>query len=452
MSHPHALGAEALLAPRLEQRILPGLERIRRALDALGRPERSFASVLILGTNGKGSTAALLAGVLRAHGVRTGLYTSPHLVEVEERIRVDGEMIARERLAGLVAELDRFPDLSYFETLTCAALVEFAAQRVDVAVMEAGLGGRWDASSAAEPEVTLLTNVGTDHRQWLGETRAEIAAEKAAALRGREAIACEWDAEVEPVIRASAASGTPLTLASQWATVTPVERGEGWRVESEESRIDERVSVPRLLTLNSEPLATPEKLGRTPVEFSVAGQSGRAELPLAGAHQLANLSLALAGAAALAKHGVVGTLRADAVRTGVEGVSWPGRLQWCRRRGRQLVVDGAHNAEAAAALAAALDATGLSGRAHLLFSCLDDKPLEAMAALLRPRVTGVTVAPIASPRATPLEALQAAFPGSRRAPSVAAALLEIPADRPTVVTGSLRLAGEVLATLGGDDG
>ncbi|MBZ5587599.1 MAG: hypothetical protein LAO05_03480 [Acidobacteriia bacterium] len=461
MSLSHALGAEALLGPRLEQRILPGLDRMRRALEALGRPERSFPSALIVGTNGKGSTAVLLAEILRAHGLRVGLYTSPHLIEVEERVRIDGMMIPRSRLGELVAPLERFPDLSYFETLTCAAVLEFAERRVDIAVMEAGLGGRWDAASAVEPEVTLLTNVGTDHQQWLGTTRAAIAAEKAAALRGREAIVGVWDHEVEPVVRASAAPGTPLSLASAWATVIPIEpRSEEPRVKSEELKRKHQAGVSELLTLNSqlstaprtvEPL-NPRTFERTRVTFTVGGASGDANLPLAGEHQRANLTLALAGAAALAKHGFIRGLRTDAARRGIEGVSWPGRLQWCQGRGRDLLVDGAHNREAVAALAGALDSMGLSGSVHLLFSCLDDKPLKAMAAILRPRVRGVTVAPIASPRATPLNDLAAAFPGSQRAGSVAAALLEIPTDCPTLVTGSLRLAGEVLASLGGDHG
>ncbi len=437
MSRAHALGADALLAPRLEQRILPGLDRLRRALDALGRPEQAFTSILVLGTNGKGSTAVLLAEVLRAHGTSVGLYTSPHLIAVEERIRTDGAAIPGARLAALVTALERFPDLSYFETLTCAAALEFAERGVRVAVLEAGLGGRWDATNAAEPAVALLTNVGTDHQKWLGATRVAIAAEKAAALRGREAIVGAWDAEVEPVIRAAAAPGTPLSLAADWASVRPT--FEGSHVH--------RFEGSRPGTFEPSNLRTFE---RNPVEFTVDSASGRAELPLAGAHQVANLTLALAGAAALARHGHAPALDAGAVRRGVEGVSWPGRLQLVRLRGRTLIVDGAHNAEATAALAATMDALGLAGAVHLLFSCLDDKPLYEMAAILRPRVTGVTVAPIASPRATPPARLAAAFPGCARAASVAAALLELPADRPTLVTGSLRLAGEVLAVEGRD--
>lgn len=417
MSFPHALaaGAEALLAPRLEQRIVPGLERMQRALDALGRPERAFTSVLVLGTNGKGSTAALLAGVLKAHGLRVGLYTSPHLVTVEERIRTDGTVIPRERLTELVANLNAFPDLSYFEALTCAAVMEFAERKVDVAVMEAGLGGRWDASNAVDPAVALLTNVGTDHQKWLGEARTAIAAEKAAALRGLTAIVGTWDPEVEPVIRASADPRTPLSLASQWATVS----ADGSR-----------------------------PTGANAVDFRIGSLTGSAALPLAGAHQRANLELALAGAVALVRHGLAPMLSAEAVRRGIEGVSWPGRLQWCTTRDRRLLVDCAHNREAIAALAGALDDMGLSGKLNLLFSCLDDKPLESMGDLLRPRVVEVTVTPIRSPRARPLDELAAVFPGCRRATSVAAALLDLPPEHPTLVTGSLRLVGEVLAEIG----
>jgi dihydrofolate synthase/folylpolyglutamate synthase len=421
--HPLATGAEALLSPRLEQRILPGLDRMQRALDALGRPERAFTTVLVLGTNGKGSTAAMLDGILRAHGVRVGLYTSPHLIAVEERIRTDGAAIPRERLAELVASLSPFPDLSYFEALTCAAILEFAERKVDIAVMEAGLGGRWDASNAVDPAVAVLTNVGTDHQRWLGEARTAIAAEKAAALRGLAAIVGAWDPEVEPVIRSNADPRTPLTLASDWAVVNVA------------------------LTPRSRP--GEESQG---VRFAVGDVTGDATLPLPGRHQIANLEVALAGAAALARQRLVPPLSGDAVRRGIEGVSWPGRFQWITFGGRRLLLDGAHNREATVALAAALDEMGLSGTLHLLFSCLDDKPLEDMAALLRPRVAGVTVVPIRSPRARPLADLASAFPGCRRAPDVVDALVDLPGGHPTLVTGSLRLVGEALAALGENHG
>lgn len=450
MSFPHALaaGAEALLAPRQEQRILPGLDRMQRALDVLGRPERAFTSVLVLGTNGKGSTAALLAGILQAHGSRVGLYTSPHLVAVEERIRTDGVVIAPPRLAELVASLNTFPDLSYFEALTCAAVLEFAERKVDVAVMEAGLGGRWDASNAVDPAVALLTNVGTDHQKWLGEARTAIAAEKAAALRGLAAVVGAWDPEVEPVIRASADPRTELSLASQWASVSA--KSGPWTGDRSPARATPRQD-PAAETSSDHGLRTADDRAQL-IHFSAGEATGEATLPLAGSYQLANLELALAGAAALARNGLAPSLSADPVRRGIEGVSLPGRLQWCTHHGRRLLLDGAHNWEAIAALAGALDAMGLSGNLHLLFSCLDDKPIESMAALLRPRVVGVTVAPVLSPRARSLDELAAAFPGCRSAACVSIALQALPADLPTLVTGSLRLVGEVLAGNGEDHG
>lgn len=406
---PH-LSAEALLSPRLEQRILPGLQRVEAALDALGHPQRAFPSVLVLGTNGKGSTAALLASLLSASGVRVGLYTSPHLVRLEERIQVAGRPIPAERLRALIASLETFPALSYFETLTVAAFLEFAAQGVEVAVVEAGLGGRWDAATTCEPVVSLLTNVGTDHQRWLGDSRAEIAAEKAAALRGRVSIVGEWDEEVEPAIRREATA--PLTLAQHWARVE-ASAGDG--------QYDH-------------------------VEFTVAGVCGRAVLPLAGAHQRRNAALALAGRAALSQLGIAPPLSPSALSSGISSVRWPGRWQWLNTPRGRLLLDGAHNREAMTVLAASLDSQGLAGVVNLVFSCLDDKPLEAMARLLNPRVRRVVVVPLTSPRATDLATLAAAFPGCSTASSTAGALATLAADpAPILLTGSLRLVGEALA-------
>lgn len=428
-------GCEAALAPRLEQRILPGLDRIRDALEALGHPERAFPAALVVGTNGKGSTATLLAAVLSHHDLKVGLYTSPHLVRVEERIAVRGRPIASPRLLALVRELSRFPRLSYFETLTAAAFLHFAAERIDVAVLEAGLGGRWDATNAGEPAVSLLTNVGTDHQAWLGATRALIAAEKASALRGRAGIIGAWDEEVEPAIRAAADPSTPLSLASEWARVEVV-GGRGSAAAPPDHPETE------LAGADHGPPDTDDAFPS--VRFAVAGVSGHASLPLLGQHQHANLTLALAGAAALAKHGVIPPLRTAATAAGIAASRWPGRLQWLEWNGRKLLLDGAHNVEAVRALAAALDELGLAGRVDLLFSCLDDKPLAEMAALLRPLVRRVTVIELDSPRATAAAGLAAAFPGCAVAAGVTPALAGTPAGAVTLVTGSLRLVGEVL--------
>ncbi len=415
---PH-LTAETLLAPRLEQRIVPGLERVEAALAALGQPQRAFPSALVLGTNGKGSTAALLASVLGASGMRVGLYTSPHLRRVEERIQVNGAAISPGRLRELVASLERFPSLSYFETLTVTAFVEFALQRVDVAVVEAGLGGRWDAAAACEPVVSLLTNVGTDHQRWLGASRAEIAAEKAAALRGKVAIVGELDEEVEPVIRREACA--PVTHVEEWAQVS----------EAASRRHRRREGV--------------KPLSRRRVNVTIAGVTSGADLPLVGAHQRRNAALALAGAAALARFGIAPPLSPRIVRDGLARVSWPGRWHWLASSTGRLLLDGAHNREAMAALTSTLDAEGLSGSVNLLFSCLDDKPAEDMARLLTPRVRRVVVTSLASPRATKLATLAAVFPGCATARSTAQGLAQLAADpAPVLVTGSLRLVGEVL--------
>ncbi len=423
---PH-LTAEALLAPRLEQRIMPGLERVEAALAALGQPQREFPSVLVLGTNGKGSTAALLASVLAASGMRVGLYTSPHLCRVEERIQINGTPVSAGRLRELVASLECFPSLSYFETLTVSAFVEFAAAQVDIAVIEAGLGGRWDAAAACEPVVSLLTNVGTDHQRWLGWSRAEIAAEKAAALRGRVAIVSELDEDLAPVIRREASA--PVTTAAEWARVEDA-------CPPRRSR-DEGVQV---------------GCGR-PLSVAVAGVKTTADLPLIGAHQRRNTALALAAAAALARFGIAPPLSAHTVQEGLGRVFWPGRWQWLATPGHRLLLDGAHNREAIAALSSTLDTEGLSGSINLLFSCLDDKPLEDMARELNPRVRRVVVAPLASPRATRLAILAAAFPGCATAHSTAHALSLFAADpTPVLVTGSLRLVGEVLQAVERSDG
>jgi dihydrofolate synthase / folylpolyglutamate synthase len=397
---------EALLAPRLEQRIVPGLDRVHHALRELGHPERSFASVVIVGTNGKGSTAALLDGALRGHRVRTGLYTSPHLLRVEERIRIDDRTISSHRLGIQLHRLEAFPELSYFEALTAAALMEFAEAGVELAILEAGLGGRWDAVNAVEPVVTLLTNVGTDHQEWLGADRTSIAAEKAAALRGLTAIVGEWDDEVEPVIRAVAPAAAGVSTTATWASAHEVGNGN--------------------------------------VAVAVDGASTTVELPLLGPHQLSNLRLALAGLAALVHHAIAPPLDIACLRRGIAATRWPGRLQWMMAGGRRVLLDGAHNHEAAIALAEALRRLGLAGRLHLVFSCLDDKPVATMAGVLQPLARSVTVTGLPSPRRMDPQAIAAAFSGCRIAADARTALASLPAREPALVTGSLRLVGEVL--------
>lgn len=414
---PLAVELDRLLAHRFETRVVPGLERITKVLAELGHPEQSFPSVLVLGTNGKGSTAAFLTSILQSMGLRVGLYTSPHLVRVEERIRLGGTPLSAEELLVWVQRLSRFPELSYFETLTAAAFAAFAENHVDVAVMEAGLGGRWDATNAKAHEVALLTNVGTDHKDFLGPTRAHIAAEKAAALRGREAIVGEWDPSLAAVIRAHADPQTRISPVSQWVTVEPLPADE-----------------PSLFAT---------------VRAHAFGEEWQVRLPLAGPFQVHNYRLALAGLSALEQLRLVPRPSRHALMAGTLSARWPGRLEEIRWQGRTFLLDGAHNLEAMTALTRALCTAGLAGKLDLIFSCLSDKPLAAMAELLRPLVGQVQVTPLPSPRARDLDELAQEFPGCRVAASVAEALEAAAPHRLTLVTGSLRLVGEALRFLRG---
>ncbi len=386
------------LARRGPARIRPDLSRIRDALDRLGRPQRDLASILVVGSNGKGSTAVMLEAMLRAHGVATGLYTSPHLVRVEERIRLGGVPLSTPELERHLATLDAFPELTFFETLTAAALLAFADARVGVAVLEAGMGGRWDASRVAGSKIAGLTNIGTDHSQWLGSTREEIAEDKGEALAA--AVTAVLGPEVDDAVR------------------------------------------PRLGAAHA--LAAAELVGLAPsggdrVRVRLDGLSFDLSVPFPGRHQIANLHLALALLVAAHRTGLAPAPRPEAVRAGLAASRWPARLSRHRIAGREVLIDGAHNLEGVRALA-----EHLAGRErhNLMFSCLADKPLEAMAELLRPVVGSVVVCPLDDERAMPLARLVRAFPEAEAAADPLAALALLP--DPVVAAGSLRLAGALL--------
>lgn len=388
------------LARRRPGRIRPDLSALRSSLAELGDPQRRFPSVVIVGTNGKGSTAAMLDAVLSAHGLRTGLFTSPHLVRVEERIRIAGEPLASDDLARHLAVLDRFSGLTFFETLTAAAFLAFADNRVQCAVLEAGMGGRWDATRAAASDIAGLTNVGSDHGSWLGASREERAADKGAAL-----------------------------AAARIAVVGRQLEPELWSL----------LGAPGALAASD--VVAVEPRSRRLIGASWPGGCTEVALPLGGTHQVHNLQLALALAVAAARLEWLTALDPEAVRAGIARTEWPGRLSSHLVRGRRVLVDCAHNAEGAVALAEHLaDQPVLY---HLLFSCLDDKPVEAMAASLWPRVGNVVVCSLDDERAMPVDRLRDAFPDCGWAASALQALEQLP--DPVVVAGSVRLAGEVLA-------
>jgi dihydrofolate synthase/folylpolyglutamate synthase len=388
------------LRRRRPARIRAELEGLRRVLGTLGDPQATIPSVLVVGTNGKGSTAAMLDAILRAHGRRTGLYTSPHLVRPEERIRVHGTMVSRSTLEGCLERLEPFPELTFFETMTAAAFLIFAAEDVECAVLEAGMGGSWDATRLAASRVAGLTNVGTDHRQWLGTTREDIARDKGAAL-----------------------------AAASWAVTS----------SGVDPALDEFLGAPG--ARRAAQLVTVCPLGNGMVDLSWDGAQVALEMPLPGRHQLANLELAVALALGAVQQGWLQAVDPDRVRQGLAKLRWPGRLSSHRLLGREVLLDGAHNLEGALALADFL--AGRPRRFNLLFSCLADKPVEAMAGALRPLVDTVAVCPVSDERAMPIERLWAAFPEAVVAEEPAAALASLP--DPVLATGSLRLIGALLA-------
>ena len=384
------------------QRIRPGLGRTRALLDSFGSPDRAVRSVLVGGTNGKGSTAAALSAILTAAGVRTGLYTSPHLVRVTERVRVGdadvGDALLDDALALVAAVAgpgERGP--TYFEALTVAALELFRRARVEVAVLEVGIGGRLDATNVVEPEVSVLTNVGPDHLEILGPSLGDVAREKAGIFR----------------------------------------RGQPALVGAEGTAPDARA------VLHAEAVRLGARLIEVPPSDRWSGT-----FPLPGAHQRQNVALAVAAARALAP------LEEAVIAAGLWKTRWRGRLQRVARTGRRtLILDGAHNPAGAEALAAWLDAERLSGGIDLLFGALSEKDVAGTAGPLLARARHIVLTAPPSPRAMPPEVLRERLgvAGAETAPSPAAALgrldVEGPGAPPVLVAGSLYLVGEVLRLL-----
>ncbi len=387
------------LIARAPGRIHPSFDRAAEALESLWRPQSAYPSILVLGTNGKGSTAAMLAAILQAHGLSVGLYTSPHMVRVQERISINGAAVAGVELDRILERLDHFPDLSFFETLTIAAFMLFAEAGVDVAILEAGIGGRWDATRLADPVIAGLTNVGTDHARWLGSGREAIAVEKGAGL----------GAATFPVVGPGVDASLEALLGAPHAH-------------------------------HAGAMAGVEQLPQARLRLSWGAEHVDISSPLAGAHQLTNLHLALALAVAAVEVGILPGLRPDAVRRGLANTTWPGRLSWLCVAGRRVLVDGAHNLEAAQALADHL--AGLQQRPDLIFSCLDDKPAAAMLELLRPVVGRLFLIELEDERAASLADLRRAAPWATPVESLEVAL-NIARD-PVVAAGSLRLAGRLM--------
>jgi dihydrofolate synthase / folylpolyglutamate synthase len=405
------------------------LDEIRILLDALDNPQRRFPAVLIAGTNGKGSTAATLASILTASGLRTGLFTSPHLARANERIRLDHVEIDDDAFAGfyfrvhdaaqqLVLE-EQLPQLpSYFEILTAQALLYFAEQRAEFAVLEVGMGGRLDATNIVDPLLSVVTDISLDHTEWLGTTIATITREKAGILRR---------------------NGTLITLP---------QHPEANQVLGE---VAMELEVRGVSAVSYMPALGASTSGAYSVE--ALGATVEVDSPLAGAHQHRNLALSIAAAVELAAQGFPVTPRS--IEDGIRETRWPGRLERIEKDGVQWILDVAHNPAGAWALRAGLSAVLDESKPRtLIFSCLRDKPVAEMAQILFPIFDQVIFAPIHSARAAALNDLLTAAEttGTRAvaANSVPEALdlaLARADGGAIVISGSVFLVGEARSLL-----
>jgi dihydrofolate synthase/folylpolyglutamate synthase len=398
-------GSLARLEARGHWGIKCGLDNPRRLLGALGQPQDAFPSVLLAGTNGKGSTGAFLAHALRACGLRVGWTTSPHLVSPVERVWVDGACLAEAALDRLLAQAFQAEaalglQATYFELMIAAAFLAFREAGVDLAVVEVGMGGRWDATNVTEPVLTILTNVEMDHMRYLGHTREAIAREKLCTAR----------------------TGRPLVL------------GPGLEPDWLGPLLEcEPVLVPAP-PLAAETLAWDHSL--------VQGHP----IPLAGRHQLDNLATAWEALRGLGRLGFPVT--AERAWQGIENTVWPGRL-WKAPGLDRVYMDGAHNLDGARALARHARDTGV--RPHLFFSVMGDKDLAGMKGQLETMdPIGVTLVRGENGRYASAEQLRGLWGRDQEVLDIPAAAdrLRQPCQDIRLVCGSLYFIGDLLTALG----
>jgi dihydrofolate synthase / folylpolyglutamate synthase len=365
-----------------EHRVAPSLGRIRALTELLGDPQRSYPVIHLTGTNGKGSTAAMIESLLRADGLRTGRFTSPHVMSVTERITIDGEPISDERFDELWREIEPYVALvdqreidgvhmTFFEIITAMAYASFADAPVDVAVVEVGLGGAWDATNVADADVAVVTPIDLDHTHLLGSTISEITGEKAGIIKpGAHAILAGQSVEAAEILLARCAEVGAL----------PQREGVDFGV------IDRKLAVSGQL-------------------IRLSGADGPVDdifLPLYGAHQAANAAQALAAVEAFLG---LKALNPDVVREGFAQVRFPGRLELVRRS-PAVVLDAAHNPHGARAVAAAI--TEAFGFAPLIgvVAVMADKDARGILEVFEEIMNHVVITQVASTsRGMPAEAL-----------------------------------------------
>ncbi|MDE3075403.1 MAG: bifunctional folylpolyglutamate synthase/dihydrofolate synthase [Chloroflexota bacterium] len=413
------------MAPRTDLK----LSRMTRLLELCGRPDRRFRSVLVAGTKGKGSTAAMLASISQAAGKRTGLYSSPHLSTHRERIRVNGELIPEAAFVERTIDIQRLvrglgsgrPELGQpttFELGTLLAFQHFAAENVELAVVEVGLGGRLDTTNVLDADLAIITSISFDHMDVLGATLPAIAGEKADIIKpGRPVISAPQAEEaMEPIARTATLRQAPLSVA-----VPALPDG------------------PPLRIVAGKPL--PDRIGQA---FRPAGapETPGYWMSLLGEHQLVNAGVAIEAAARLG-------FDERAARQGFQTVCWPGRLEVLRTR-PLVVADGAHNRESMAKLVAAVDRHFARGGVRVIAGFSADKDIPAMAEVLTAFADEIVLTRSHHPRAADPAAIERYFPGARTAASVREALGIAPTseDQLILVTGSLHPCGEARAVLG----
>lgn len=361
------------------------LDRMTRLLDLLGNPQKAYRVVHIAGTKGKGSVSALCASVLRRSGLRTGLYTSPHLIDYCERIQVDGEPVSHTRLVKLLADMKQSIDLvdgiTTFEITTALAFQYFKEQGVEYAVVEVGLGGRLDATNVVDPQVTVVTSISYDHQAVLGHTLAEIAGEKAGIVKqGKPVVIAPQQSEaLEVLLKVASERNAEVRLVGEDILSAPVSHNLEhqsfmlWKA-AEQAQMDRYIE-------------SGDAGGWNPVEL---------EIPLLGAHQVDNAATAYSTLMLL--QGTDNRITADAIREGFRNVAWPGRFEVISRK-PVIVLDSAHNRESALKLRLALEDYLPGKRVVLLFGASEDKDVRGMLVDLMPRVDRVVATRTVHPRA-----------------------------------------------------
>jgi dihydrofolate synthase / folylpolyglutamate synthase len=420
------------------------LENMRKLAEAMGHPERRFASVLVAGTNGKGSTSATLASILHSAGYRTALYTSPHLVRINERMQVNGEAISDAEFTEMYRRVDEIADQlvrhgaieqhpSFFEMMTAMAFEYFASVRVEIAVLEVGMGGRLDATNIVDPCVSVITDVALDHQQYLGNTVGEIAREKAGIIRkGGIVVTLPQHPEANDVI-----GNTILECEAKGVSAV---------------RYVPNVSPGAVKFDHLGPMSLHTEFLRTRYFLEVGGEEIFIETPLIGRHQLRNVALAIAAAAELAECGF--PLTPAQIAEGVRNTKWPGRFQLIAGS-PDFVLDVAHNPAGAWALRSALSENFGERAITFIFGGMKDKALAEMAQILFPLAANVVLTHAETPRAATTDELKHMLGPSADdahiASTVSAAIAKArevtPKNGLVVATGSIYIVGEALAQL-----